>query len=83
MTATIEAGDAAPDFTMPGDNGPLALADFAGRKVRFIGDCVHGLTVEGTAQTTDEKDTISNLTLLIINIQLQSHKNFKLREAYP
>ena len=37
--------------------------DFAGRKVRFIGDCVHGLTVEGTAQTTDEKETISNLTL--------------------
>jgi len=37
--------------------------DFAGRKVRFIGDCVHGLTIEGTAQTTDEKDTISNLTL--------------------
>jgi class 3 adenylate cyclase len=38
-------------------------SDFAGRKVRFIGDCVHGLTVEGTAQTTDAKETISNLTL--------------------
>jgi class 3 adenylate cyclase len=38
-------------------------ADFAGRKVRFIGDCVHGLTVEGTAQTTDELETISNMTL--------------------
>jgi class 3 adenylate cyclase len=37
--------------------------DFAGRKVRFIGDCVHGLAVEGTAQTTDEIETISNLTL--------------------
>jgi class 3 adenylate cyclase len=37
--------------------------DFAGRKVRFIGDCVHGLAVEGTAQTTDEKETISNLAL--------------------
>jgi class 3 adenylate cyclase len=37
--------------------------DFAGRKVRFIGDCVHGLAVEGTVQTTDEKETISNLTL--------------------
>jgi class 3 adenylate cyclase len=37
--------------------------DFAGRKVRFIGDCVHGLAVEGTAQTTDEKETLSNLTL--------------------
>jgi class 3 adenylate cyclase len=37
--------------------------DFAGRKVRFIGDCVHGLTAEGTAQTTDDKETISNMTL--------------------
>jgi class 3 adenylate cyclase len=37
--------------------------DFAGRKVRFIGDCVHGLTAEGTAQTTDDESTISNLTL--------------------
>jgi hypothetical protein len=37
--------------------------DFAGRKVRFIGDCVHGLAVEGTAQTTDEKETISNMAL--------------------
>ena len=37
--------------------------DFAGRKVRFIGDCVHGLAVEGTAQTTDEIETISNMTL--------------------
>ena len=38
-------------------------ADFAGRKVRFIGDCVHGLLVEGTAQTTDAQETISNMTL--------------------
>jgi class 3 adenylate cyclase len=37
--------------------------DFLGRKVRFIGDCVHGLAVEGTAQTTDESETISNMTL--------------------
>jgi class 3 adenylate cyclase len=37
--------------------------DFAGRKVRFIGDCIHGLTVEGTAQTTDQEETISNMTL--------------------
>ena len=37
--------------------------DFSGRKVRFIGDCVHGLTVEGTAQTTDREETISNVVL--------------------
>lgn len=37
--------------------------DFKGVKVRFIGDCVHGLLVEGTAQTTDVEETISNMTL--------------------
>jgi hypothetical protein len=37
--------------------------DFAGRKVRFVGDCIHGLAVEGTAQTTDEEATISNMTM--------------------
>jgi class 3 adenylate cyclase len=37
--------------------------DFKGRKVRFIGDCVHGLLVEGTAQTTDAEETVSNVTL--------------------
>lgn len=37
--------------------------DFCGRKVRFIGDCIHGLAVEGTAQTTDEEDTIITMTL--------------------
>lgn len=37
--------------------------DFAGRKVRFIGDCIHGLAVEGTAQTTEDEETITNLTL--------------------
>ena len=37
--------------------------DFAGRKVRFIGDCIHGLAAEGTAQTTDPEETISVMTL--------------------
>lgn len=37
--------------------------DFAGRKVRFIGDCIHGLAAEGTAQTTDPKETVSVMTL--------------------
>jgi class 3 adenylate cyclase len=41
----------------------VLASDFAGCKVRFIGDCIHGLTVEGTAQTTDTEETISNMTL--------------------
>lgn len=37
--------------------------DFKGRKVRFIGDCVHGLLAEGTAQTTDAEETVSTMVL--------------------
>jgi class 3 adenylate cyclase len=37
--------------------------EFGGRKVRFIGDCVHGLLAEGTAQTTNAEDTVSNSVL--------------------
>ena len=37
--------------------------DFKGHKVRFIGDCVHGLLVEGTAQTTDAEETVSNMAV--------------------
>lgn len=38
-------------------------ADFEGRRVRFIGDCLHGLICEGTALTTDEAATVSDATL--------------------
>lgn len=37
--------------------------DFAGRKIRFIGDCVHGVLVEGTAQTTESSETSKNAML--------------------
>ncbi len=37
--------------------------DFDGRRIRFIGDCLHGLLCEGTAQTTDIEETISVATL--------------------
>jgi class 3 adenylate cyclase len=39
--------------------------DFAGRRIRFIGDCIHGILCEGTAQTTDAEKTISNSTLCV------------------
>ncbi len=37
--------------------------DFAGKKIRFIGDCVHGILVEGTALTTDDSETAKNAIL--------------------
>lgn len=37
--------------------------DFAGKKIRFIGDCIHGILVEGTSQTTDDEETSKNALL--------------------
>ena len=37
--------------------------DFGGLKVRFIGDCIHGLLVEGTAQTPDGEATLETAAL--------------------
>lgn len=41
----------------------VLMTEFEGRRIRFIGDCVHGLICEGTARTTDEKETVSSATL--------------------
>lgn len=38
----------------------VLAADFQGAKIRFIGDCIHGALIEGTAQTTDALLTTSN-----------------------
>lgn len=32
--------------------------DYSGRKVRFIGDCIHGLLAEGTSQDTDASASV-------------------------
>lgn len=37
-------------------------ADFEGRRIRFVGDCIHGVICEGTAQTTDAEASISDAT---------------------
>lgn len=42
----------------------VLTSEFKGRRIRFIGDCIHGLVCEGTALTTDEEATISSATLL-------------------
>lgn len=39
--------------------------DFEGRKIRFIGDCIHGVFCLGTAQTTDTLETISEAVLCV------------------
>lgn len=37
-------------------------SDFEGRRIRFIGDCIHGVICEGTAQTTDTEASITDVT---------------------
>lgn len=41
----------------------VLTSDFQGVKVRFIGDCVHGALVEGTAASTDAEDTVKTALL--------------------
>lgn len=37
----------------------VLTSDFGGRRIRFIGDCVHGHLLEGTAAATDASATVS------------------------
>lgn len=41
----------------------VVSSDFEGRRIRFIGDCIHGLLMQGTAYLTDEEATVSDSTL--------------------
>ena len=43
----------------------VLMSDFEGRRIRFIGDCIHGLMCEGTAQTTDSEKSISDAALCV------------------
>jgi class 3 adenylate cyclase len=46
-----------------GELDSVLYDDFAGKKIRFIGDCIHGVLIEGTAQTTDDAETSKNALL--------------------
>lgn len=37
--------------------------DFEGKKVRFIGDCLHGVMAAGTAFEVDERETVRNAVM--------------------
>ncbi|KGD99625.1 transcriptional regulator [Rhizobium sp. YS-1r] len=40
-------------------------SDFSGRRIRFIGDCIHGHILEGTAHTTNTDETVSTAVLCV------------------
>lgn len=39
--------------------------DFGGCKIRFIGDCIHGILIEGTALITDDEETAKRSMLCV------------------
>lgn len=41
----------------------VMMSDFEGHKIRFIGDCLHGLSFDGTSKTTDDEASISSAVL--------------------
>lgn len=41
----------------------VLFEDFAGKKIRFIGDCIHGILIEGISATTDNAETAKNAML--------------------
>lgn len=41
----------------------VLTCDFDGRRIRFIGDCLHGLLCEGTVQVTEDQETVSAAVL--------------------
>ncbi|MCB8884015.1 hypothetical protein ACELLULO517_27515 [Acidisoma cellulosilytica] len=41
----------------------VLTCDFDGRRIRFIGDCLHGLLCDGTAHSTDDPESVSTATL--------------------
>jgi hypothetical protein len=45
-----------------GEMDAVLHKEFGGRKIRFVGDCIHGVLAEGTAQTTRDEDTVTEAT---------------------
>lgn len=43
----------------------VVSVEFDGRRIRFIGDCLHALVCEGTSKTTDEVESVSTAVLCV------------------
>ncbi len=56
----------------------VLTSDFDGRRIRFIGDCLHGLLCDGTSQTTDEPETVT--TAVLCSGALRSSFNLSLEK---
>ncbi|RWE14151.1 MAG: guanylate cyclase [Mesorhizobium sp.] len=52
-----------------GEMNYVARDDFDGRKVRYIGDCLHALIAEGDTRNTDERATVRTAVLAAAGIR--------------
>ena len=52
-----------------GEMNYVARDDFDGRKVRYVGDCLHALIAEGDTRNTDERATVRTAVLAAAGIR--------------
>jgi peroxiredoxin Q/BCP len=81
-----QPGDAAPDFRMDGDAGPIALADFAGRKLVvyfYPKDDTPGCTTEGKAFSALKADFDAADTAIVgvSRDSVASHAKFRTKQG--
>lgn len=50
-------------YVLRAEMADVLQRDFGGRKVRFVGDCLHGVLAEGDARETDERETVRKAVL--------------------
>ena len=81
-----QRGDAAPDFTLAGAEGPLSLADFAGRKLVvyfYPKDDTPGCTTEGKGFSAlkAEFDAADTAIIGISRDSVASHAKFRAKHG--
>ena len=59
----------------------VLTSEFDGRRIRFIGDCLHGLICEGTAHTTFDEATVSTATLCVGGLRSSFNLSLEKLEA--
>lgn len=81
-----QPGDAAPDFTLAGDSGPISLGDFAGRKLVvyfYPKDDTPGCTTQGKGFSglKAEFDAADTAVVGISRDSLASHARFRAKHG--
>jgi peroxiredoxin Q/BCP len=82
MTTELKVGDPAPDFHMPGDDGPISLNDFRGKSIVlyfYPKDDTSGCTAEAL-DFTAKADDFGDVDAVVIGVSKDttaSHGKFR------